>query len=200
MIIPHVTTYCPVLDDTINEMEVDRDIKGLNAGKAPRVDGIPPGIFKFLPVAWMCFITLLLNLVFMDTYSGDWCLAKVFTIFKKDVRSLPSNYRGINILSALCKLYDCVLNRRFTLWYRPDTEQAGAQEGRGCPEQLLLLHLVIDIARKTGTTLYILFVDFEKAYDKVSCQKLLTPPPRTRLWGSVPQCYSKYIERHRQHH
>ncbi len=110
----------------------------------------------------------------MGTYPGAWCLAKVFTIFKKGVRSLSSNYRGISILSALCKLYYCVLNRRFTLWYRPDTEQTGAQEGRGCPEQLLLLRLIIDIARKTWNTLYILFVDFEKGYDKVSRQKLLT--------------------------
>ncbi len=74
----------------------------------------------------------------------------------------------------MCKLYDCVLNRCFTLWYRLDTEQAGAQEGRGCPEQLLLLNQITDIARKTRNTLYILFVDFEKAYDKVSRQKLLT--------------------------
>ncbi len=84
LIIPHVATYCPVLDDPINEMQVDREIKGLNAGKAAGVDGIPPGIFKFLPVAWICFITLLLNLVFMGTYQGAWCLAKVFTIFKKE--------------------------------------------------------------------------------------------------------------------
>ncbi len=70
LIIPHVETYCPVLDDLINEMEVDNEIKGLNAGKAAGVDGIPPGIFKFLPVAWICFITLLFNLVFMGTYPG----------------------------------------------------------------------------------------------------------------------------------
>ncbi len=60
------------------------------------------------------------------------------------------------------------------MWCRPDREQAGAQEGKGCTEQLFLLHLIINIARKTGNTLYILFVDFEKAYDKVSHQKLLT--------------------------
>ncbi len=131
-------------------------------------------IFKLLPVAWIWIITLLLSLVFRGTYPGAWCLAKVFTIFEKGVCSLSSNYRGISILSALCKLYDGVLKRHFTLWYRPDTEQAGAQEGNGCPEQLLLLHLTTDIARKTGNTLYILFVDCEKAYDKVSRQKLLT--------------------------
>ncbi len=70
MIIPHVATYCPFLDDPINEMEVDLEIKGLNAYKAARVDGIPPEIFEFLPVVWICFITLLLNLVFMGTYPG----------------------------------------------------------------------------------------------------------------------------------
>ncbi len=98
LIIPHVATYCPVLDDPINEMEVDREIKGLNAGKATGVNVIPPGIFKFLPVTCICFITLLLNLVFMCAYPGAWCLAKVFTIFKKGVHSLSSNYRGISIL------------------------------------------------------------------------------------------------------
>ncbi len=167
----------PTDTDELIIPHVNREIKGLNAGKAAGVDGIPPGIFKILPIAWICFITLLLNLVFMGIYSGAWCLAKVFTIFKKGVRSLSSNCRGISILSALCKLYDCVLNICFTLWYRPYTEQAGAEEGRGCPEQLLLLCLIIDIARKTGNTLYILFVDFEKAYDKVSHQKLLTLLP-----------------------
>ncbi len=43
--IPHVATYCPVLDDPINEMEVVREIKDLNASKVPGVDDIPPGIF-----------------------------------------------------------------------------------------------------------------------------------------------------------
>ena len=55
-------------------------------------------------------------------------------IFKKGMRSVASNYRGISILAALCKVYDGVLNQRFTLWFKPDVEQAGAQHGRGCPE------------------------------------------------------------------
>ncbi len=130
LIIHHVATYCPVIDDPINEMEVDREIKGLNADKATGVDGIPLGIFKLLPVAWIWFITLLLNLVFMGTYPCAWCLAKV-TIFQKGVRSFPSNYRRISILSALCKLNDCVLNKCFTLWYRPDTKQAGVHKKEG---------------------------------------------------------------------
>ncbi len=65
LIIPQVATYWPVLDDPINKMEVDHEFKALSASKATGVEGIHPGIFKFLPLAWICFITLLLNLVFI---------------------------------------------------------------------------------------------------------------------------------------
>ncbi len=58
-------------------------------------------------------------------------------------------YSDISILNALCKLYDGILNKRFILWFKPDIEQAGAQEGRWCIEQLLTLCLLIDYARKT---------------------------------------------------
>ncbi len=71
LIIPQVVTYWPVLDDPINEMEVDHEIKALNEGKATGVEGIHPVIFKFLLLAWICFITLLLNLVYIGTYPGE---------------------------------------------------------------------------------------------------------------------------------
>ncbi len=75
---------------------------------------------------------------------------------------------------ALAKVYYAILNRRFVLWYQPDQEQTGGQEGRGgCAEQLLTLHLLIDIARKTKQTLYIAFTDYVKAYDRVDWNVLL---------------------------
>ena len=85
----------------------------------------------------------------------------------------PNNYRGISIPAALGKIYDLVLCRRFTLWYKPKYEQAGAQKGRGCEEQILTLRLLIDIARKSNRTLYVTFIDYVKAYDKVNRYKLL---------------------------
>jgi hypothetical protein len=85
----------------------------------------------------------------------------------------PGNYRGISVVNAIPKLYDGILNTRLNIWYTPCMEQAGAQAGRGCEEQLLTLRLYIDIARKKKHTLYILFVDYVKAYDKVNRTKLL---------------------------
>ena len=65
-----------------------------------------------------------------------------------------------------------VLSNRFTQWYRPRPEQAGSQRGRSCEEQILVTRLLIDIARKSKQTLYVTFVDFQKAYDIVNRQLL----------------------------
>ncbi len=102
-----------------------------------------------------------------------WAVAKVFTIFKKGQKSNPENYRGISIISAIAKVYDMILSARFNLWYHPTPKQAGAQKNRGCEEQILTIRLLIDIARKNKQELYIAFIDYQKAYDKVNRKKLI---------------------------
>ena len=165
--------YIPVLDDPISPGEVDDCIKTLKQNKAAGHDGIPPGVLKLLNIDWICIITLLFNIVFRGLYPFQWALSKVFNIFKKGDRMDTGNYRGISILVALAKLYDMVLSKRFSLWFKPMVEQAGSQKGRGCEEQILSVRLLIDIARKCKHTLYISFIDYQKAYDKVNREKLL---------------------------
>jgi len=41
-----------------------------------------------------------------------------------------------------------ILNNRFSLWYKPRPEQAGAQPRRSCEEHILCIRLLIDIARR----------------------------------------------------
>ena len=76
-------------------------------------------------------------------------------------------------MSAIAKLYDVILCNRFLQWYKPKFEQAGAQKGRGCEEQIFVIRLLIDIARKCKFPLYIGYVDYMKAYDKVRRNVLL---------------------------
>ena len=170
---PSRLLYVPVLDDAITPFEVDVCIKKLKPNKSAGVDGIVPGILKTLPDDWILLITYVFNMVFISNYPMDWTLLKVFTIYKKGPRQDPQNYRGISIVSAIPKLYDMVLSERFALWYVPKEEQAGAQMHRGCEEQILTIRLLIDIARKTKKQLYIAYIDYQKAYDRVSRQKLL---------------------------
>ena len=162
-------TYVPVLDDPINEYEVREQIANLKIDKAAGTDGIPPGVIKILPPTWIMFITVLLNKLFLSSiYPQSWAIAKLFTIFKKGDKNLPSNYRGITIINCLAKLFDMILCKRLQLWFQPYREQAGSQRGRGCLEHITTLRLITDFAAKIKIKLYIVFVDFAQAYDKVS--------------------------------
>ena len=83
------------------------------------------------------------------------------------------NYRGIGIINALAKCYEYMLNNRLTKWYIPCREQAGAQVKRGCIELIVTLRLIIDRCVRRKEPLFISFIDFSKAYDRVPRTYLL---------------------------
>ena len=97
----------------------------------------------------------------------------MIVLFKKGKGCLCGNYRGISINDVLYRLFDKILYNRLALWYKPTREQAGAQKNRGCLEQILTIRLLIDYARKSKKKLFLLYIDFEKAYDKVPRRKLI---------------------------
>ena len=66
-----------------------------------------------------------------------------------------------------------VLSSRLNLWFAPFREQAGSQQGRGCIEHIVTLRLLIDLAKRRKQKLFVCFIDFSMAYDRV---------PRARLF------------------
>ena len=46
----------------------------------------------------------------------------------------------------------------------------------------MTIHLLTDFAKKKKLKMYILFIDFEKAYDKVVRGKLIEELKKTKLW------------------
>ena len=170
---PPTARYIPILDDPILPGELLDCINSLKLNKSAGLDGVPPGLLKFLTDDWLYLLTFMFNLVFDHAYPHEWLVSRVFNIFKKGCRLTPDNYRGISVLMCLPKLYDAVLSQRLRYWYSPMYEQAGAQPKRGCEEQILTLRLLIEIARKCRYPLYIAFIDYAKAYDKVDRTKML---------------------------
>ena len=160
--------YLPVTDDPIQPIEVSEAVKSLKPSKSGGPSGIPPGLLKLLPANWIIFLaSLFTELLNSHRYPFSWSFTKLVTLFKKGARDACSNYRGISLMDSLAKTYDKVLNRRLSLWFIPDREQAGCQKKRGCLEHLLTLRLLIDYAKAKRQKLYIIFIDFSKAYDRV---------------------------------
>ena len=158
----------PILDDMITEEEVKEAADSCNESKS--YIGVTPAIFKHLPVLWLTFITQLLNLIFLDknySYPVKWCYNKFVVLFKKGIRLNCGNYRGLSIGESLSKLYAKILSKRLSLWMCIEKCQAGGQALRGCIEHILALRLIIDYAKNEKQKLFIVFVDFSKAYDRV---------------------------------
>ena len=76
-------------------------------------------------------------------------------------------------MDTLAKVYDILILNRLFLWCNIDKCQAGAQKGRSCLEQIYALRLLSNYAVYKKLKLYILFIDYSKAYDRVPRRKLL---------------------------
>ena len=131
-----------ILDDDIDTAEVEEAIESLNSNKS--YIGVDTGFLKILPVTWITWLTAILNRVFTGSYPLSWCFSKLIVLFKKGLRYLCGNYRGITITDSLAKLYDKILYNRLKRWFVIDKCQAGGQEKRGCPEQIMSLRLLVD--------------------------------------------------------
>ena len=101
-------------------------------------------------------------------------MSKLTVLFKKGDSSLCDNYRGISVINSLAKVYNSILSKRLELWFKLFREQAGAQKGRSCEEQITTLRLAIDTARHRKEKLFIAYVDYSKAYDNIPRSKLLS--------------------------
>ena len=167
--------YIPVLDDVINPQELSDCISEAKIIKANDKNGNTPGIAKYLTAELFIFILHLFNMIFqVAKFPLSWTISKLIVIFKKGQRLNCGcgNYRGIAINDIFFRLFDSILFKRLSAWYTPTHEQAGSQKGRNCMEHITQ-RLLIDCAKKNKSKLFILFVDFEMAYDKIVRTKLI---------------------------
>ena len=164
--------YIPLLDDPFTYSELENVIFSLNKNKS--YSGICPGILKVFPISWILFLLTVFNIIFTQCfYPTKWCYNKLFVLFKGGNRLLCDNYRGISIMDSLAKVYDSLILNRLLLWINIDKCQAGAQKGRSCLEQIYTLRMLCDYAMCKKLKLYVLFVDYSKAYDRVPRHKLI---------------------------
>jgi len=108
LVIPAPSPYIPILDDDITLYEVDQEVKRLKANKAAGIDGIPPGVLKFLPADWLVLLTILFNKLFANgMYPSQWAIAKLFVIFKKRQLYGPSELQRNQRNFMFCQTLRC---------------------------------------------------------------------------------------------
>ena len=91
---------------------------------------------------------------------------------KGDVQSC-SNYRGIKLISHTMKLWERIIERRLRSDLTFSNEQYGFIPGKSTTDALFALRVLMEKYREGQKELLCVFVDLEKAYDKV---------PREEVW------------------
>ena len=93
-------------------------------------------------------LTQLLNRFYHDGFPALFASAQVVPIHKKGDRTVPSNYRGIAIISIIAKLYASLLEKRLSTMLEVSRArgltQAGFRPQRSTTDQIFVLQQLID--------------------------------------------------------
>ena len=165
-------------DITVSLNGVLKLLKDLNPHRAAGPDQLKPIVLQRL---WDVIAPVLQVIYQKSLDTGrvpyDWNTAYVCPLFKKGDTSLASNCKLISLTSILCK----VLEHKVTTNVVSHMDhhnllydlQHGFRSKRSCETQLVTL--VEDLMRNSlaGSQTDLVLLDFSKAFDKVSHQKLL---------------------------
>jgi len=93
---------------------------------------------------------------------------------KKGNLTICGNHRGISLLSVPSKIFCIILIDRTKKGVdeRLCQEQAGFKQGGGTVEQTFTLRNILEQCMEWQALIYVNFVDFRKAFDSVTREKL----------------------------
>ncbi|KAK3531759.1 hypothetical protein QTP70_028291 [Hemibagrus guttatus] len=161
--------------DKIRKDEVRKALKRMKSGKAVGPDDIPVEVWTCLGEAAVEFLTSLFNRVLeSERMPEEWRRSVLVPIFKNkgDVQSC-SNYRGIKLMSHTMKLWERVVEARLRKVVEICEQQYGFMPRKSTTDAIFALRILMEKYRDGQRELHCVFVDLEKAYDRV---------PREELW------------------
>ena len=106
----------------------------------------------------------------------------IVKIPKKSNLKICDNWRGIWVFAAISKIISKLILVRLKdhLYSSIDREQISYRPGSSCVDHINTLRLIIDQSAKYRSDLYLVFVDFEKAFDSVDREDLWMALRRTK--------------------
>ncbi|VDP54861.1 unnamed protein product [Schistosoma margrebowiei] len=151
-------------------------INQIKSGKAAGPDNIPAEALKADVAATARILLILFNKIWdEEQVPTDWKEELLVKIPKKGDLSNCYNYRSITLLSILVKVFSKLLLNRIkdSVDAQLRDQQAGFRMDRSCTDQIAILWIIVEQSIEWNSSLYINFIDYEKAFDSVE---------RTTLW------------------
>ena len=166
----------------ITKEEVRRTLKRMKVGKAvgPKVGNTPIEAWIGLGEIAVDFLTTVFNKILeSEKMPEKWRNSVLVPIFrnKGDVQNC-SNYRGIKLINHSMKLWERVVETQLRKEVDICEQQYGFMPGRSTTDLMFALRLLMEKYREGQRELHCMFVDLQKAYNRV---------PRQELWEYMRQ-------------
>jgi hypothetical protein len=164
---------------TFDEKRLMRIILELDGKKAAGPDGITGRLIKLAPLQQCKYIGFLIDKIIEEEKIPDeWRKAMVIPIFKGGERGKPENYRPVSLTCIVCKIVEKIFeeyteNELNKNKFYGNNEQHGFRKSYSCDTQLLGFSHDIIQALKEGKEIVAVFLDYEKAFDKVPHELLI---------------------------
>ena len=182
---------------------VAKKIKAMKDNKSPGVDGIPPKLLMetveqiSIPLARVFNLSLKEGVV-----PFEWKEANIIPLFKKGSRNKSENYRPVSLTSVICKLLERLIKDHmvdFLVKHKLlNSSQHGFLKARSCLTNMLCFLEEITKWIDVGLPVDIIYLDFQKAFDKVPHQRLLLKLKAHGIGDSITDWIEQWLTDRRQ--
>ena len=192
-----------ISDIDISLDDISKLLMSIDPNKSPGDDGIHPKVLK------ECYSQIaipLLRIFKMSISTGkfpsSWKPATVTPIYKSGEHSKPENYRPISITSQVGKILEKIV-RRHIMSYVMDNQLLSDHQHGFCDKRSCMTNLIEALEEITslidkGIPVDEIFLDFTKAFDKVSHKKLIFKLKRIGIGGNVLLWLSSFLSDRKQ--
>jgi hypothetical protein len=134
---------------------------------------------------------------------NEWTKGIIIKLLKKGDLTNCNNWRGIALLSSSSKILSRIILNRIKRHVdnKLRRQQMGFRGGRSCRDQVNTLRIILEQFNEYQLSLYLIFIDFEKAFDTINRNKMWNamkifgiPDKIIRLIQEMYKNYTRQVE------